>query len=62
MSYKWDCPYDWLCDKLNGWDEATLRGEIRILAARLDSDTLQDLYQSEMEADGYFEEVNDEQG
>lgn len=33
--------------------------ELMNLARRHDSDTLQDEYQSEMEADGYFEELHE---
>lgn len=64
MSYKWACPHDWLIDKANGWhDEGNadeLRSVLLCLAIDLSDDTLQNCFQREMAADGYFEEVDDE--
>ena len=54
--YKYDCPYDWLCEAARGWDAARLYSELMNLARLHDSDTLQDEYQSEMDADGYFQD------
>ena len=53
-NYKWESPYDWLMDKATEWDEIQLLAELRNLAQLLGSDALQDLYQSDMEKDGYF--------
>jgi len=52
--YKWDSPYDWLMDKATDWDEIRLLAELRNVALLVDSDTLQDLYQTDMDNDGYF--------
>ena len=53
--YRWEHPYEWLVDKVNSgeWDK-NLRVEILELASHLDGDTLQDIYQSDMDADNYF--------
>jgi hypothetical protein len=57
--YKWENPYDWLESKLLEWDLAQTRAELLSLARRLDFDTLQDLYQSDMDKDGYFEPIEE---
>jgi len=53
--YKWDSPHDWLGDYI---DHSQTPEEIRYiactLASVLDSDQIQDLFQSEMSDDGYF--------
>lgn len=56
--YKWDSAGDWLDDKLNATkNEDALRAFARDLASKLDSDTIQDLFQSDMTRDGFFEKV-----
>ncbi|MDR4483850.1 MAG: hypothetical protein R3B95_11665 [Nitrospirales bacterium] len=55
--YQWDCPYSWLAEKSQEWEIERLKVEFLALAALLDSDTLQDQYQSEMDNDGYFEPI-----
>ena len=55
--YKWVTPYHWLNDKLVTWDRARLMQELSIVAAKLDYETIQELYQSEMDDDGYFDKV-----
>lgn len=52
--YKWDSPYEWLTDAAKGWDSARLYQELCNLAIKHDSDTLQDEFQADMDADGYF--------
>lgn len=58
--YKWDNPSDWLRFHLN-----TLEGERKfdeltkiawLLVTELDDDAIQDLFQDEMDEDGYFDE------
>ncbi len=56
--YKWDSAYEWLSDKAKGWDEARLYQELMSLARDADSDTLQDQFQSDMDADGYFNDLD----
>ena len=62
--YRWSTPFDWLIDKANESanrnDVGDLVSMIDHLAGRLDQDAIQDLFQTEMKADGYFEPLNDE--
>jgi hypothetical protein len=53
--YRWSHPYAWLIDTSKYWDKERLLYELQRLAIQHDSDTLQNLYQSEMDEDGYFE-------
>jgi len=53
--YKWDNPLEWLTEKANSWEKSELYCEFMELARRMDFDTLQDIYQSDMSKDGYFE-------
>jgi hypothetical protein len=53
--YRWSHPYAWLIDASKYWDKERLLYELQRLAIQHDSDTLQNLYQSEMDEDGYFE-------
>jgi len=59
MAYRWANPYEWLKDKagehLLHADYDRLYKELLALAARMDSDTLQELYEREMDKDGYFD-------
>lgn len=55
--YRWESPQDWLAEVAREWDTAKLYGELMTLAALLDCDALQDEYQREMDADGYFEKL-----
>lgn len=55
--YKWDNPYEWLETKSEKWTREQLRSALLALAIKHDSDTIQDEYQSEMDADGYFDEL-----
>ena len=57
MTYKWTHPYHWLEKKAVTWDRERLLTEFLNLACIADSDTLQDTFQEEMDADGYFDEV-----
>jgi hypothetical protein len=61
--YKWEHPSDWLRAKvLNpspaegdvGWTEQEIESAFLALASTLDSDQIQDVFQREMDADGYF--------
>ena len=53
-TYKWANPYEWLDEVSQEWDRNKLRFELLEIAAKLDSDQLQDIYQSDMDQDGYF--------
>ena len=52
--YKWAYPSDWLNDEISHADEHELRGICQSLMSKLPEDDIQDLFQSEMAADGYF--------
>ena len=53
--YRWKCPGDWLLSKLDGEDADP---EIILAAAQAfangDPDAIQDLFQPDMDKDGYF--------
>ena len=53
--YKWDTPLEWLIQKAGSWNATQLFNEFCAMAQTLDLDTIQDLYQSDMDADGYFD-------
>jgi len=54
--YKWSHPGEWLLDKINNTEDvAELRSIARSCVDALDSDKIQDIFQSEMNNDGYFE-------
>lgn len=56
--YRWSHPIEWLEEKLNGLSEPNKLHEFAIaMMSKLDSDDIQDLFQSDMEADGYFEPI-----
>ena len=55
--YKWDSPFEWLAEKAEDWDREQLLDTLTTVAGALDSDTLQDIFQDEMDQDGYFAEV-----
>jgi hypothetical protein len=56
-TYRWDSPSSWLRQKLTEGTAQTLQARALRLAAALDDDTIQDLFQDEMDEDGYFNEV-----
>lgn len=56
-TYKWETPYDWFTSYVNSRadDPQALRSLLlNIVAQKLDSDDIQDLFQPDMDADGYF--------
>ncbi|KKM88033.1 hypothetical protein LCGC14_1262810 [marine sediment metagenome] len=54
-SYQWTYPSDWLNEKIGDWSVAELRSALNSILATLAEDDVQDTFQSDMEADGYFE-------
>ncbi len=59
--YRWTHPSEWLADKISSYtslrdaDAITQLADLaRALAGLLDGDQIQDLFQAEMDADGYF--------
>lgn len=58
--YKWEHPYGWLVHYVTGIrDVASLKSIIFLMMSKVDGDAIQDLFQDEMDADGYFDEVKD---
>ncbi|PWT75315.1 MAG: hypothetical protein C5B60_05565 [Chloroflexi bacterium] len=59
--YRWVTPADWLIDHAQQCAEnnnlTDLLHLIRELAWKASSDDIQDLFQDQMHADGYFDEV-----
>lgn len=59
---KWAYPAEWLASKINESDDpAYLRGVIVSLLSLVDSDQIQDAFQSDMIADSYFVSLEDQQ-
>jgi len=56
MSYKWSSPYTWLADVSRGWSESVMYAALCGLASKIDSDTIQEVFEDHMALDGYFEE------
>lgn len=55
QGYRWDNPIDWLEWSVNGMENPhELRSVINTLVSAMDCDTVQDLFQSDMDDDGYF--------
>ncbi len=55
MAYKWDDPVDWLLSK--NWPDDCLWGVIQALVTKVSPDDIQELFQNEMEEDGYFKKL-----
>jgi hypothetical protein len=54
--YKWANPQAWLLDRAETWSREELFAALHDLALCLDADSIQDLFQEAMDADGYFQE------
>jgi hypothetical protein len=52
--YRWKSPGDWLNEQLSTWTPEDIKKAAEAMAGKLDSDTIQDLYELEMDTDGYF--------
>lgn len=52
--YPWNTPLDWLLDHLRELDHQSLWNEIQEIVRILAFDDIQDLYQNDMENDGFF--------
>jgi hypothetical protein len=61
MTYRWANPHEWLFDKAHDeWTPEQLFAAFRDIVEKCDADTLQDLFQTEMDRDGYFDEIKPE--
>lgn len=56
--YQWSNPHEWLDERAQDWEKDELLFTLLSLASHLDADTLQDLFQSEMDSDGYFQDLD----
>ena len=59
MHYKWSNPYDWFVDCLekDRWTHEELIQIAASFALEAGSDKIQDLFQPEMDEDGYFKKT-----
>jgi len=55
--YKYNSVYEWFNEKIINADEKELRYIAHELSRKVNPDDIQDLFQNEMEEDGYFEEL-----
>jgi hypothetical protein len=64
--YKYESGHDWLAEKLRGFasdgNAAELLGFANVMATKLDPDDLQEIFQSDMDADGFFDDLDAEGG
>ena len=58
--YKWDRPHDWLDQYLAKLNPHESRALVRHLAMRLDADDVEEVFQDDMDADGYFDDQDAE--
>jgi len=58
--YQWSSAQEWLLEKINGADLVEVRSIARELAEQTDNDQIQDSFQSEMDADGFFDDLDAE--
>jgi len=56
MVHKLNSPHEWLLGKARHWNADTLYEALSDVVCRLDGKSIHDLFQSEMDADGYFEQ------
>lgn len=56
-NYRWNSPYEWLLFRSTHWTKDDLLGALHSIAIKTDSDTLQDIFQPEMDEDGYFDPI-----
>ena len=58
-AYKWSHPIEWLEEKIEAEELGDLdaQGIARAIAGLLDGDQIQDLFQKDMDDDGYFNKL-----
>lgn len=64
--YRWDCAHQWLTEGyiqklVDTSDIDTLQSITRDLAMRLDCSEIQDMFESTMDRDGFFDELTKEE-
>ena len=56
--YRWDTPTEWLIEKIEDSNDMTKIISICFeLIEHVDTDIIQDIFQDEMDEDGYFDEI-----
>lgn len=55
--YRWETPHDWIWEKI-AEGEFTAYEVLQDVLPKMDSDDLQDIYQEEMDKDGYFNDLD----
>ena len=56
MVHNSNSPHEWLLEKARRWNADTLYEALSDIVYRLDGKSIHDLFQSEMDADGYFKQ------
>jgi len=56
MAHKLNSPHEWLLERAQHWNSDALYKALSGLAYRLDGNSINDLFQSEMDAEGYSDE------
>jgi hypothetical protein len=56
MTHNLNNPHEWLLKKAQHWNAEALYKALRGLAYRLDGKSISDVFHSEMQGDGYFDE------
>ena len=60
MAYRWNHPHEWLSEKIDdlvcAGDVQGLRSLVVSVMGLLDGDAIQDVFQSEMDGDQYFDQ------
>lgn len=57
-NYKWATPYEWLQEKASTeWTPDQVLEAMLSIAMQTDPDTLQDIFESDMDEDGYFDKI-----
>lgn len=61
IKYKYENIYEWLEEYAKKLTHEELLSEFLHLAISTDPDDLQDIFQSDMESDGYFDPISEEE-
>lgn len=57
-NYRWESPYEWLEDAIHD-RKVSANEALYALMEFIDPDNIQEIFQAEMERDGYFEDRNE---
>lgn len=53
--YRWNTPHDWVLWQMDRHGAVWAADALRVVILKVDADTLQDIFEKEMDADGYFD-------